>query len=87
MSRHQNVGRYYNVLVANESFENVAKFRYLRATITNQNYIHEEIKGSLNSGNACYHSVQNLLPSRLLFKNLKIKIHRTIDFSYCFVWI
>src|SRR5215468_10600335 len=29
-------------------------------------------------GNACYHSVQNLLSSRLLSKNLKIKIYRTI---------
>jgi hypothetical protein len=32
----------------------------------------------LNSGNACYHSVQNLLSSRLLSKNIKIRIHRTI---------
>jgi len=30
------------------------------------------------SGNACYHSVQNLLSSRLLSKNLNIKIYRTI---------
>jgi len=32
----------------------------------------------LKSGNACYHSVQNLLSSSLLSKNLKIKIYRTI---------
>jgi len=32
----------------------------------------------LRSGNACYHSVQNLLSSRLLTKNLKIKIYRII---------
>ena len=38
----------------------------------------EEIKSRLRSGNACYHSVQNLLSSRLLSKNLKIKIYRTI---------
>jgi len=30
------------------------------------------------SGNACYHSVQNLLSSSLLSKNLKIKIYRTV---------
>ena len=43
----------------------------------NQNSIAEEIKSRLRSGNACYHSVQNLLSSRLLYKNLKIKIYRT----------
>jgi hypothetical protein len=40
--------------------------------------IQEEIKRRLNSGNACYHSVQNLLSSRLLCKNIKIIIHKTI---------
>ena len=40
--------------------------------------IAEEIKSRLRSGSACYHSVQNLLSSRLLSKNLKIKIYRTI---------
>ena len=37
-----------------------------------------EIKSRLKLGNACYHSVQNLLSSSLLSKNLKIKIYRTI---------
>ena len=46
--------------------------------LTNQNSIAEEIKSRLRSGNACYHSVQNLLSSRLVSKNLKIKICRTI---------
>ena len=47
-------------------------------TLTNQNYIQEEIKNRLKTGNASYHSVQNLLSSSLLPKNLKIKIYRTI---------
>jgi len=47
-------------------------------TLTNQNSIAEEIKSRLKSGNACYHSVQNLLYSRLLSKHLKIKIYRTV---------
>jgi hypothetical protein len=33
----------------------------------------------LVSGNACYHSVQNFLSSRLLSKNLKIRIYKTIS--------
>jgi hypothetical protein len=47
-------------------------------TVTKQNWIREEIKRRLNSGNACYHSVQNLLPSRLLSENLKIRIYKTL---------
>jgi hypothetical protein len=54
----------------NSSFERVEEFRYLGTTATNQNSIQEEIKGRLKSGNACYHSVQSLLSSSLLFKNL-----------------
>jgi hypothetical protein len=56
----------------------MAQFRYLETTITNQTLIQEEIKRRLNSGNACYHSVQNLLSSRLLSKNTKIRIYKTI---------
>ena len=41
--------------------------------------VQEEIKSRLKLRNACYHSVQNLLSSRLLSKNLKIKIYRTIN--------
>jgi hypothetical protein len=40
--------------------------------------IQEEIKRRLNSGNACYHSAQNLLSSRLLSKNIKVRIYNTI---------
>jgi len=54
------------------------EFKYLGTNLTNQNSIQKEIKGRLNSGNACYHSVQNLLSSSLLPKNLKMQIYRTI---------
>jgi hypothetical protein len=56
----------------------VEEFKYLGTTLTNQNSITEEIKSRLRPGSACYHSVQNLLSSRFLYKNLKIKICRTI---------
>jgi hypothetical protein len=56
----------------------VEEFKYLGTTFTNQNSIPEGIKSRLRSGNACYHSVLNLLSSRLLSKTLKIKIYKTI---------
>jgi len=62
----------------NSIFERVGEFKYLGTTLTNQNSIAEEIKSRLRSGGACYHSVQNLMSSRLLTKNLKIKIYRTV---------
>jgi len=78
MSRDQNAGRPHSTKTDNSSLESVDEFKYLGTTLTNQNSIQEEIKSSLKSGNACYHSVQNLLYSSLLSKNLKIKIYRTI---------
>ena len=78
MSRDQDAGRSHSIKTDNSSFERVEEFRYLGTTLTNQNYIQEEIKSRVKSGNACYHSVQNLLSCSLLSKNLKIKIYRTI---------
>jgi hypothetical protein len=77
LSRHQNAGKNHDTRIANRSFENVAQLKYFRTTVTNQNLIQEEITRRLNSSNACYHSVQNLLSSRLLSKNIKIRIHET----------
>jgi hypothetical protein len=78
MSPHPNSGLNQNVRIDNESFKNVAKFKYLGTTLTNQNDIHDEIQSKLNSGNVCYHSVQNLLSSHLISKNLKIKTYKTV---------
>jgi len=66
------------VRIDNSTFEMVEEFKYLGTTSTNQNSIGEEIKSRLRSGNVCCHSVQNLLSSRLLSKDLKIKIYRTV---------
>jgi len=78
MSGDQNAGRIQSVRMDNSTFERVEEFKYLETTLTYQNSIAEIIKSRLRLGKACYHSVQNLLSSRLLSKNLKIKIYRTV---------
>jgi hypothetical protein len=74
MSRNQNTGQNHNIKTDNKSFERVEEFKYLGTTLTNKNSINEEIKSRLKSRKACNHSVQNILSSSLLSKNIKIKI-------------
>jgi len=61
------------IKIDNSASERVQEFIYLGTILMNQNSIQEEIKSRLKSGNACYHSVQNLLSfGFFLSKNLKI---------------
>jgi hypothetical protein len=72
VSRCQKAGQIQSIKIGNRSFESVAKFKYLGTTLIDQNCVHEKIKSRLNSENACYHSVQSLLSSRLLSRNVKV---------------
>jgi sorting nexin-29 len=78
MAGSQKIGQKHSIRIVNRSFEDVAKFKYLRRTLTDQNHIHDEINSRLNSGNGYYHSIRSLLSSRLLSRNLKVKIYKTI---------
>jgi hypothetical protein len=78
MSHSQKIGQKHCIKIGNRSFEDVSKLKYLRTVLTDQNCMHEEIKRRLKSGNTCYHSVQSLLSSHLLYRNLKVKIYKTI---------
>jgi hypothetical protein len=57
MSGDQNAGQKHNIKIDHKYFEIVEHLKYLGTTVTNQNYIYEDIKSRLNSGNACYYSV------------------------------
>jgi hypothetical protein len=74
----QNADQNRDIKIGKSSFEKTSQFMCLGMIVTNQNLIHEEIKRKLGSGNACYHSVQNLLSSRLLPKSVEIRIYKTI---------
>ncbi|KAJ4441039.1 hypothetical protein ANN_10888 [Periplaneta americana] len=78
MSRDENIVRNGNIKIGNLSFEEVEKFKYLGATVTNINDTREDIKNRINMGNDCYYSVEKLLPSSLLSKNLKVRIYKTV---------
>jgi hypothetical protein len=73
----------HNTKIANRCFENVAQFIYteLGTTVTNQNFIRQEVKRRLNSGNVWYHSVEKkkiLFSVRLQSKNVQMRIYKPI---------
>jgi hypothetical protein len=70
MSRHHAEGRNHYTKIAYRSFETVEKFRYFETIVI---LIHEEIKSKFNSGNACYHSIQNPLAYHVLYEHVKNK--------------
>jgi hypothetical protein len=74
---YQNVRQKCSIKIADRSIGDVVKFKYLGTTLTDKNCMHKEIKSKLKSGNACYHSVQSLLCSHLLSRNVKVKIYKT----------
>ena len=67
-----------NIRIGSNSYEKVKISKYLGSLVTNQNSIQDEIKCRLKAGNFCYYSVQTLLSSQLVSKNLKIKIYKII---------
>jgi hypothetical protein len=63
MSQYQNAGYNCSMKIDDKSFERMKLFKYLGTTLMNKNFIQEEIKSRVKSGNACYHLVQYLLYS------------------------
>jgi hypothetical protein len=82
MSHRQEICQKHSIKILNRSFEDVAMFKYLGTTLTDQNCLHEVIISRLNSGYACYHLVQSLLSSPLLSRNIKVKIYKTIFLTF-----
>jgi hypothetical protein len=71
MSCEQNAGQNHNTKTGNKSSESAAKFRYLGTTLTDQNCIYEEIRRTLNSGNALL-----LFSSGFFFAALAVKKYK-----------
>jgi hypothetical protein len=68
-----NAEQKHNIKGPSNISENVTKFE------CNKVKLHSQIINSiLELGNVCYHLVQDLLSSCLLYKNVQIKIYKTI---------
>jgi hypothetical protein len=66
------------IKIANGSLETASQFKCLGTAVTNQKLIKDETKRGMNSGNACYHSLQNLHSSRLMSKSVRIRIYKYV---------
>jgi hypothetical protein len=55
-------------------------------TLANENCMNEGVKRNVNSGNACYHSVQSLWSSAFLSKNIRIEVNRAV-FPVSVLWV
>jgi hypothetical protein len=86
LSGHQNAGQNHDIKIADRCFEYVAQFKYFGTAVKNQNLIEEKINRRLNSGIYCYRSVQNVLSSGLLFKNVKLTIRKIIILPVVLYW-
>ena len=72
-----------HIKIGSNSYQKMKTFNYLGSLFTNQNSVQEEIKCRLKPRNLCYYSVQTLLSSRLLSKNLKTTIYKNNITLFC----
>jgi hypothetical protein len=59
LSHHQNALQNLDIKIGNRWFENVAQFRYLGTTITNENLIQEEINNPELSRQSTLHKLRS----------------------------
>lgn len=74
--RRDRVGQ--NVTMGEYNFERVATFKYLGATIVQDNNLTEEIKVRIQSGNKCLYALKSVLASKNISRRTKITIYKTV---------
>jgi hypothetical protein len=66
------------IRINNSDIERVNQFKYLGSIVTNNSNISSEISHRINMGNTCYYVLRNILRSKLLKKDTKCKIYKTL---------
>jgi hypothetical protein len=87
MYQDQNARQNHSLGIDDKSFVRVEQFQYLGTSITNQNSIQEEIMSRVKSGKCLLFSVQNLLSSSLLSKNIKLINTQNYNFACWYIWV
>lgn len=65
-------------------FKTVENIKYLRKTLRDKNYIHDKIKSTLNSWNACKSAIQNISSLLCYLRALTLKF-KHYNFACCVV--
>ena len=76
----------YPINTADDSSENEVIVKYWRSTIENLKFMYGKMDNESKAGNVCYRVVLNLWTSIPLYKNVCIKIRRTIILIYSLFW-
>ena len=58
--------------------EQVKSFKYLGSIVNGNNLIDEEIKERISLGNRAYYTNQDLFKSKLLTRNSKLQMYKTL---------
>ena len=58
--------------------EQLKSFKYLGSIVNGNNSIEEEIKGRISLGNKAFYENQDIFKSKLLTKNSKLRVYKTL---------
>jgi hypothetical protein len=78
MSRSQKTGQKHSIKIASRSFPDVAQFKYLGTTLTDQNCMHEEIKSRLNLRECFLPFGSESFFFQPAVEESNVKVHKTI---------
>jgi nucleoside-diphosphate-sugar epimerase len=68
----------HELKIGEYKFEGISRFTYLGSVLTENNSIIAEISERIKKGNATYYKNRKLLTSKLLTRNIKLRLYLTL---------